>query len=145
MSQIEHNLNQLLQPMGRSRRSRLARGVTLIEILIVLAIIGLIAGGVAAVAIPKLAEARIKTAKTDCISIHGPADLWRADHQNECPTLDALKAAKTFAAGGNTNDPWGKPYQIRCDSDELRVFSYGPDGKDGTADDISVPEVAKGE
>ena len=34
-------------------------------------------------------------------------------------------------------DPWGAPFQIRCDRERARVFSMGPDKLVGTADDIS--------
>jgi general secretion pathway protein G len=125
-----------------SIKRRLARGVTLVEILIVLAIIGLIAGGVAAVAVPQFKKAQVKQAKNDCRNSQQIADSWRADHPSECPTMEKLKADRVILPGANIMDPWGKVYVIRCDGDDLRVASFGPDGKEGTPDDISVPEEA---
>jgi general secretion pathway protein G len=117
------------------------RGVTLIEILIVLAIVGLIAGGVAVVAIPKYKQAQVDNTKIEVKKIHPIADAYRANHGSECPTLDALKKAKELT--GNTMDAWGKPYRITCDGEDLRVASSGPDGIEGNADDISEPAPEK--
>jgi len=37
---------------------------------------------------------------------------------------------------GNALDAWGRPYYYRVENDGIMVFSAGPDGKFGTADDI---------
>ena len=118
-----------------------SRGVTLIEILIVLAIVGLIAGGVAVVAIPKYAEAQKKQAKNDVIAIHPIAEKYRVDHPGQqCVTVEQLRAEKELAASSKITDPWETPYAIRCAEDETYVLSFGPDKKEGTADDIRIPE-----
>jgi general secretion pathway protein G len=131
-----------LKRMKRVRRWRSAaqRGVTLIEILIVLAIVGLIAGGVAVVAIPKYAESQKKQAKIDSQTIHPVAEKYRVDHPgNQCPTVEQLRAEKELGATSKITDPWDTPYAIRCADDELYVLSFGPDKKEGTNDDIRVP------
>ena len=38
-------------------------------------------------------------------------------------------------------DAWDDPYRIVCEDDETTVVSAGPDKKEGTADDIRVPEA----
>jgi general secretion pathway protein G len=119
-----------------------ARGVTLIEILIVLTIVGLMAGGVVAFLFPKLAKAKIDTSITNCRATRPLAESWRADHPGECPTMEKLKADKAIDPAANIKDPWGKTFVIHCEGDEVRVASFGPDGKEGTADDISVPAEA---
>ncbi len=127
------------------RRARLraaARGVTLIEILIVLAIIGLIAGGVAVVAIPKFQQARIDQAKIDLRTIHPVAEKWRIDHVGEeCPTVERLRAERELSTAAKLSDPWDSPYKIFCGDDEVIVSSFGPDRKEGTQDDIRIPEA----
>lgn len=126
----------------RRLRRLASRGVTLIEILIVLAIVGLIAGGVAVVAIPKYAEAQKKQARIDVLAIHPVAEKYRVDHSNSCVTAEQLKAEKELSPGSKITDPWDTPYTIRCADDETYVISYGPDKKEGTADDIKIPDTA---
>ena len=36
-------------------------------------------------------------------------------------------------------DPWGRPYRYACSNDAPRVWGLGPDGIDGSADDIASP------
>jgi general secretion pathway protein G len=118
-----------------------ARGVTLIEILIVLAIVGLIAGGVAVVAIPKYAESQKNQAKIDARTIHPVAEKYKVDHPGQCPTVEQLRADKELSAASKITDPWDTPYAIRCADDEIYVTSFGPDKKEGTADDIRIPDT----
>jgi general secretion pathway protein G len=118
-----------------------ARGVTLIEILIVLAIIGLIAGGVAVYAVPKFAESQKNQAKIDARTIHPIAEKYKVDHPAQCPTVEQLKAEKELSATSKVTDPWDTPYAIRCQDEEIYVMSFGPDKKEGTADDIRIPDT----
>jgi general secretion pathway protein G len=117
----------------------LERGVTLIEILIVLAIVGMIAGGVAVYAVPKFKESQIKSAKISAQDLQSIADGWRADNGNDCPTPQRLKTEKQMSAGSSLNDPWGAPWKIACDGESTTVISSGPDKKEGTPDDIHFP------
>lgn len=141
--------NKMNRKMRRLRRAQsvltkrcyrtLERGVTLIEILIVLAIVGMIAGGVAVYAVPKFKESQIKTAKISAQDLQQIADGWRADNGNDCPTPQRLKTEKQMSAGSSLNDPWGAPWKISCDGDQTTVISSGPDKKEGTPDDIHFP------
>jgi general secretion pathway protein G len=119
-----------------------SRGVTLIEILIVLAIVGLIAGGVAVVAIPKYAESQKNQAKIDARTIHPVAEKYKVDHPGQCPTVEQLRAEKELSAASKITDPWDTPYAIRCADEEIYVMSFGPDKKEGTNDDIRIPDTA---
>ncbi len=117
------------------------RGVTLVEILIVLAIVGLIAGGVAIVAVPKFQKAQVDSTKTNAIEIHRAAELWRANHPSEgCPTAERLKTEKEISATSKITDAWDGQYKISCEEDSIHVVSFGPDKKEGTNDDIRVPD-----
>lgn len=130
---------------GLRVKRAVSRGVTLIEILIVLAIVGLIAGGVAVVAVPKYQEAQKKQAQTDARTIHPAAEKYRVDHPGEqCPTVELLREKKELSAASKITDPWDSPYKIICGDEDLTVLSLGPDKKEGTADDIRIPEPAAG-
>jgi general secretion pathway protein G len=115
------------------------RGVTLTEIMIVLAIIALIGGAVAAGVLPKLAQAKEKATKTDMQTLHGIAEEFRADNSGECPTMESMKAKKLVKETQRNLDGWDHPYTFECEGDEVYVRSWGADGKANTADDLMVP------
>ncbi|MCC6900205.1 MAG: type II secretion system protein [Polyangiaceae bacterium] len=125
----------------RSRRA--TRGVTLLEVLIVVAIIAMVAGGVAFFALPRFRESQIKTAETGARVIRQATQSWQAsNNETNCPTISQLVQDKQLDPGANTNDPWGQPYSITCTDGEVSVTSTGPDKKKGTKDDIKVPKGA---
>ena len=127
--------------LSRARRAA-RRGVTLIEILIVLAIVGLIAGGVAVVAVPKYQEAQKKQAQIDARTIHPAAEKYRVDHTGEgCPTVELLRDKNELSKSSKITDPWESPYKIICGDEDITVLSLGPDKKEGTADDIRIPDT----
>lgn len=128
--------------MKKNFRRALSRGVTLIEILIVLAIVGLIAGGVAVVAVPKYQESQKNQAKIDARTIHPVAEKYKVDHPGVCPTVEQLRAEKELSAASKVTDPWDSPYKIVCGDEDIMVLSFGPDKKENTNDDIRIPEAA---
>lgn len=130
-----------LSHLRRLRRFA-SRGVTLIEILIVLAIVGLIAGGVAVVAVPKYQESQKNQAKIDARTIHPVAEKYKVDHPGVCPTVEQLRAEKELSSASKVTDPWDSPYKIVCGDDDIVVLSFGPDKKENTNDDIRIPEAA---
>ena len=119
-----------------------ARGVTLIEVMIVVVILGLIAGGVAVAVFPKFKEAQIKVTKTSAMELRRATEMWRGTHaSDQCPTVEQLRADKAFDSASKLTDAWDVPFKITCEDDETIVLSNGPDKKEGTADDIRVPEL----
>ena len=126
---------------ARRARAR-ARGVTLFEVLIVVAILAMVAGGVAVFALPQYEKARVRTATTGCRTIRQAVNTWKMDPENSsCPTVSQLIEEKILDKGTNTSDPWNQPFAIQCTEDDVIVTSTGPDKKKGTADDISVPKT----
>lgn len=123
---------------ARALRRAASRGVTLVEVLIVLAIMALIAGSATFLVFPQLTKARVKTAKMDGMTIRKAAEVHINLNGNtsSCPSVQDLVAAKLLEAG-KTTDPWGKPYKLVCGDDDLRVLSSGKDGKEGTPDDVA--------
>ena len=116
-----------------------SRGVTLVEVLIVVAIMALIAGGVSFLILPKYREAQVKTATTDARNIRQVATQYMALRAGaECPSVQTLISEKELDSSGNTQDPWGQPYKVLCEGDDISVTSPGPDKQEGTEDDIVV-------
>lgn len=132
--------------MNHKSRRR-ARGVTLVEVLIVVAILSLIAGSVALFAVPRLIAARIQVAQNDARTLIQVVELHRMSRpeaSGECPTFEALKASTALKADQNTSDPWRHPYRILCDGMAITVVSEGPDGVAGNDDDIWAGPPPKG-
>src|SRR5882757_4914165 len=78
-------------------------------------------------------------AQNDVRAIHPAAEKWRAEHLNECPTMEILQRDEEISRSSKITDPWDSPYRIDCTANETFVRSYGRDRKRGTADDIVVP------
>ena len=121
------------------------RGFTLVEILVVLAIIGLIMGGVAVVAGGALGDARIDTAKNETMKIAGYADMYAIKKKGKCPSdMKALKSAGIIKKV--SKDPWDNEYKIVCEGNDIKgVASAGPDGEFDSNDDINSWDEDKGD
>jgi general secretion pathway protein G len=131
------------QALLRARRLRGLRGVTLFEVLIVVAILSMIAGGVAFFALPRFREAQQKTAVSSAQIIRKAAELWQANNnETSCPTVSQLVQEKLLDSGQNTSDPWGQAYTLTCTDEDVTVSSNGADKKKGTKDDVMVPKAA---
>jgi general secretion pathway protein G len=126
-------------------RKMAARGVTLFEVLIVLAIMAMIAGGVGFALLPKLQQAKVDKAQTDARNIRQVAMQYVALKGGDCPSVEGLIADKELEAAEGGRDPWEQPYTIACESSDVIVSSSGPDRQSGTEDDISAPKAAGGE
>ena len=136
--------NKLVARLSAFRRRRhTMAGVTLVEVLIVVAIMALIAGGASFLIVPRWKDAQVKTATTTARNIRSVSIQFVAlKSGGDCPTVQTLIAAKELDSSGDTEDPWGQPYDIICDGDDITVTSPGPDKKPGTEDDIVVGPAA---
>jgi|SRR5688572_26988459 general secretion pathway protein G len=132
-------------PRAWKRAARaVERGVTLVEVLIVVAIMSMMAAAVVVAVIPKFKDAQIKSADQNAREIRNAVTRYRARGTDTCPTVTQLVSEKEIDSASNTNDPWGSAFKIECGEDEIWVTSNGPDKKDGTADDISIPKKTAG-
>ena len=122
----------------RRRIERAARqeGMTLIEIMIVITIFAMIAGGVAVALLPRLEEARIKATKTDAQALRSAVMLYVADNPRGCPTVEDLVNERYLDGSKRTADAWDTEFQITCEGTEIDVISAGPDLEFNTEDDI---------
>lgn len=107
----------------------------MVEILIVVVIVGLLAGlaGPHIFEGKRAAEVRITLAK--CREYHDAVMIWRlvAGTQEYPESLEQLRAPLKVRV---EPDAWGNPFRLTRDDGELRIRSDGPDGRAGTADDI---------
>ena len=125
-------------PLKKRIKKSLRRGVTLIEVLVVLAIITTVSAIIGFAVLPKLARAKLDSAVQSAKTIREAAgaylELDSAD--GACPTVKGLLDAKVIKADA-TDDPWGTPYRIVCeDGGDIHVYSNGKDKQEGTKDDV---------
>ena len=121
-------------------------GFTLIEIMVVIVILGLLATLVVPNVIGMSDEARIQKAQTDVTAIANAAKIYRSRNAR-VPTMEDLTTPdeKGFAYLEDVGqDPWDNDYIIReIEGRNFEVISMGPDGSEGTEDDISSKRKAK--
>ncbi|HTT69737.1 MAG TPA: type II secretion system major pseudopilin GspG [Anaeromyxobacteraceae bacterium] len=115
---------------------RAPRGMTLIEIMVVITILGLIAAAVAVNVVGQYSEARVKQAKTDLHTLETCLDLYKIDKGRYPTTEEGLQALVTAGkCKANLQDPWKHDYvyiypgQVHPDSYDVK--SYGADGQPG--------------
>jgi general secretion pathway protein G len=131
---------------GSGRALRAAqRGFTLLEIMIVLAIMGLIVTAVSIQVFSKLKKAKVQAAKLGVQKIVGAAGTSMAGGGASCPKGLEDLISQGELSKNDGKDPWGTPYIFRCPGtqspDGVDVISWGPDKADGTADDIRSWEL----
>jgi general secretion pathway protein G len=123
-------------------------GFTLIEVMVVVVILGILA----AIIVPKIMsrpeQARIVKVKQDIMAIQSALDLYKLDNSFYPTTDQGLQALITkpttdpipqnWKSDGYLQqlptDPWNQPYQYINDNEKLKIFSYGPKGKNGNTE-----------
>jgi len=119
--------------------------MTLVELLVVLVILGLIAGLVGPRVLDQLGGAKSKTAAVQLSDFEQGAELFKLDvgrFPTEQEGLQALVEKPSSAPGWNgpylkertlPKDPWGNDYLYKYpdENGDLQVYSLGADGTEG--------------
>ncbi len=113
-------------------------GFTLIEMMLVVIIIGILASMVVPSFVGRSREARIKAAQGDIASLGVALDLFELDKGRYPGSVGELLTGerKYLKAATAPKDPWGNEYIYSGSGDAYTLKSRGPDGVDGTDDDI---------
>lgn len=124
--------------------TRTAPGFTLLELLVVMVIIGMLAGFVAPKLFAQIGKSEIKTARAQIDALEKALDQYRLDVGHYPSTEQGLAALNERPAGeakwsgpylkkAVPLDPWSHPYVYKFPGEhgELDLFSYAKDGQPG--------------
>ena len=131
----------------KARNSKwLSSGFTLIEIMVVVAVIGILAAAIIPQFMTTKYEAKVSAAKGDIAVLENALEQFNI-HMDRFPTTDEGLNALVHAPAGEEqkwrspyikqlrNDPWGNPYQYRYPGQRhptsFDLWSRGSDNADG--------------
>jgi general secretion pathway protein G len=131
----------------RNAKRKRRDAFTLIEVLLVLAILVVVAGFVTYNAIGVSDEANKKAAKVQIANLSGFVNTYRLTVGAFPSTLDALYTQPSDLQDATKwtqliqkpvpPDPWGRPYEYKINGSNFEIRSVGPDGQSNTQDDIT--------
>lgn len=140
------------------RRNSSHRGFTLIEMLVVLVIIGLLAGLVGPRLFSKVDSSKVQAAEAQVKMLKGAVEMFRLDVGRAPTEAEGLGVLSTAPADEGVRarwrgpyldealpvDPWGNPYQYvppPSSNQPFALYSLGADGKrggEGTDADVGI-------
>ncbi len=108
-------------------------GFTLLELLVVVVIIGLLAGYVAPRYFSQVGKSEVQVARAQIDAFEKALDQYRLEKRRYPTAEEGLVAVQPDLKRTLPNDPWGRPYVYRQTgaSGEFEVVSLGRDGKTG--------------
>jgi general secretion pathway protein G len=123
-------------------------GFTLLELLVVMIIIGLLAGYVGPKYFGQVGKSEVKAARAQIDAFEKALEQYRID-VGHFPSTDQGLTALTVKPGNESkwdgpylkkeapDDPWASPYVYRMPGEhgEFDLFSYGKDGQAGGAEE----------
>jgi general secretion pathway protein G len=113
---------------------------TLMEMLVVVAILVVLAGAAVPIYLNYLANARIDRAKADVVTLEKAVEAYAANHDGILPQslqvltqVDPQSGAKASLEVKHLEDPWRRPYvyepqNLHPQTGRPRIYSQGPPG-----------------
>ena len=126
------------------------QGMTLIEIMVVIAIIGIVAGAVGFGVTRYFGQAKIDACGAQIDNIANHLEMYLYEHDEYPTNLDVLTKkekgrGKAILKKSQLKDPWKKKLKYSAKSDGFTLCSGGPDKRDGGGDDICFGDDEKEE
>ena len=132
----------------KSSHYKRSAGFTLIEVMVVVVILGILAAMIVPKIMSRPEQPRPVNVHQDILAIQSALDLYKLDNGMYPSTDQGLQALVTkpstppvprnWKSDGYLQDmpmdPWGEGYQYLNDDDKLRIFSFGPKGRDGNSE-----------
>jgi general secretion pathway protein G len=127
---------QTPSPFQALRKNRTA--FTLLEVLVVVAIIVMLAGVGGYYLLQRYEDSKVSRAKTDCLGLSAQADIFKMNNGHYPTSIEQM--AQPQPNGGSAlvqpdavRDPWGKPYTIdpngpRNGGNKADVYTTTPKG-----------------
>ena len=126
------------------RRTRPTAGFSLVEMLVAVAIVGLLVGLVGPAAMRQLQASRVNATEAQIAQLRSALDIYQID-TGRLPSEDLGLNALVTNAGGAVpgwngpylrdgklpQDAWGGAFLYRYDGDRVQVISLGADGQPG--------------
>ncbi|RKF13195.1 type II secretion system protein GspG [Alginatibacterium sediminis] len=138
--------------MKAANKRQATLGFTLLEVMVVVVILGILASVVVPNLMGNKDVANRQKVKSDLVSFENQLDLYRLANDRyptteqglealvEKPTIEPLP--RRYPEDGYLRrlqqDPWGNDYILISpgENGKIDVFSMGPDGEEGTEDDL---------
>lgn len=144
---VDRNMSPVKRQAGQG-------GFTLIEIMVVVAIIAILGATVVPLIMDRPNDARVVRANNDIASYSSALELYRLDNFNYPSTEQGLESLVTKPGGDPepinwkssgyvkklNKDPWGRDYLYQSEGADFEIVSLGSDGTEGGeeyASDIS--------
>jgi len=130
----------------RNRNRRPSRGMTLIEIMVVITLLGLIAAAVGVAAVNMLSKGQTDASRAQAYEIAKSLDMFRVQYGHYPTNGEGLEVLVNPPGNGKPimekipKDPWNHDYQYIIpgthNPNKFDVKSFGTDGQEGGGDDV---------
>ena len=125
----------------KDRKHSDCKGFTLVELLLVVAILGILAGVVLMNTQGMSGEARINATRSSIAAIEQAVKVYELRNGKYPDSLDQLAQGGSDGQSAlinqnQLNDSWGIKFGYRKTGNSFEIRSAGPDGQQNTADDI---------
>ena len=142
-----------MQKLTNKKRRAGSRGMTLIEIMVVVVIISLVAGVVGVAVLQRFSDAQKRIASTQIHGLCDALDLYKLSTNRYPSSAEGLQALVAPKDGSKPflpsvpKDPWGNDYVYvfpgQHNQGGFDLYSYGADGVQGGGDDVGNWESAE--